>query len=98
MVGGEHVLVRARPVGQQRARDGGLRLRVLRARRAVVSQQRVHLRGVVGQQRGRDGAGRLRVLRRSGSVVSQQRVYLRRGVVGQQGRCYGSVSARRGVP
>ena len=66
---------RARPVGQQRARDGGLRLRVLRARRAVISQQRVHLRrGVVGQQRGRDGAGRLRVLRRSGAVVSQQSV------------------------
>ena len=77
LVGGEHVLVRARPVGQQRARDGGLRLRVLRARRAVVSQQRVHLRrGVVGQQRGRDGAGRLRVLRRSGAVVSQQSVHL----------------------
>ena len=28
------------PVGQQRARDGGLRLRVLRACRAAVSQQR----------------------------------------------------------
>ena len=89
---------RARPVGQQRARDGGLRLRVLRARRAVVSRQGVHLRrGVVGQQCARDGAGRLRVLRRSGAVVSQQRVYLRRGVVGQQGCCYGGVSARRGV-
>ena len=35
LVGCEDVLVRARPVGQQRARDGGLRLRVLRARRAV---------------------------------------------------------------
>ena len=68
LVGGEDVLVRARPVGQQRARDGGLRLRVLRACCAVVSQQRVHLRrGVVRQQRGRDGAGRLRVLRRSGA-------------------------------
>ena len=56
---------------QQRARDGGLRLRVLRARRAVVSQQRVHLRcGVVGQQRGCDGAGRLRVLRCPCAVVS----------------------------
>ena len=77
LVGCEDVLVRARPVGQQRARDGGLRLRVLRARRAVISQQRVHLRrGVVGQQRGRDGAGRLRVLRRSGAVVSQQSVHL----------------------
>ena len=63
--------------GQQRAHDGGLRLRVLRARRAVVSQQRVYLQGgVVGQQRGRDGAGRLRVLRRSGAVVSQQSVHL----------------------
>ena len=98
MVGCEDVLVRARPVGQQRARDGGLRLRVLRACRAVVSQQRVYLRqGVVGQQRGRDGAGRLRVLRCPCAVVSQQRVYLRRGVVGQQGCCYSGVSARRGV-
>ena len=43
LVGCEHVLVRARPVGQQRARDGRLRLCVLRARRAVVSQQRVYL-------------------------------------------------------
>ena len=84
LVGRENVLVRARPVGQQRAR-GGLRLRVLRARRPVVGQQRVHLRrGVVGQQRSRDGAGRLGVLRRSCSVVDQQRVHLRRGVVGQQ--------------
>ena len=48
LVGCEDVLLRARPVGQQRARDGGLRLRVLRACRAVVSQQRVYLRrGVV---------------------------------------------------
>ena len=98
MVGCEDVLVRARPVGQQRARDGGLRLRVLRACRAVVSQQRIYLRrGVVGQQRCCDGAGRLRVLRWPCAVVSQQRVYLSRGVVGQQGCCYGSVSARRGV-
>ena len=53
------------------------RLRVLRACRAVVSQQRVHLRrGVVRQQCARDGAGRLRVLRRSGAVVSQQSVHL----------------------
>ena len=43
LVGREDVLVRARPVGQQRARDGRLRLRVLRACRAVVSQQRVYL-------------------------------------------------------
>ena len=47
LVGCEHP-VRARPVGQQRARDGSLRLRVLRACRAVVFQQRVYLRGVVG--------------------------------------------------
>ena len=37
------VVKTSRPVGQQRACDGGLRLRVLRARRAVVSQQGVHL-------------------------------------------------------
>ena len=43
LVGCEHVLVRARPVGQQRACDGGLCLLVLRARRAVVFQQRVYL-------------------------------------------------------
>ena len=74
LVGCEHVLVRARPVGQQRARDGGLRLRVLRARRAVVSQQRAHLRcGVVGQQRGCDGAGRLRVLPLCGSLPTECR-------------------------
>ena len=48
LVGGEHVLVRARPVGQQRARDGGLRLRVLRARRAVISQQRVYGEQILG--------------------------------------------------
>ena len=97
LVGCEHVLVRARPVGQRRARDGGLRLRVLRAC-AVISQQRVYLhRGVVGQQCACDGAGRLRVLRCPCAVVSQQSVHLRRGVVGQQGCCYSSVSARRGV-
>ena len=38
LVGREHVLVRARPVGQQRARDGGLRLRVLRACRPVANR------------------------------------------------------------
>ena len=71
---------------------------VLRARRAVVGQQRVHLRrGVVGQQRGRDGAGRLGVLRRPHSVVDQQRVHLRRGVVGQQRSREGRVRRRDGV-
>ena len=71
LVGREHVLVRARPVGQHAPRDGCLRLRVLRARRAVVGQQGVRLRrGVVGQQRSRDGAGRFGVLRRPRSVVN----------------------------
>ena len=61
-----------RPVGQQRARDGRLRLCVLRACRAVVSQQGVHLRrGVVGQQRGRNGA-----VVSARPVVGQQRVHL----------------------
>ena len=45
LVGCEDVLVRARPVGQQRARDGGLRLRVLRACCAIVFQQRLPRRG-----------------------------------------------------
>ena len=98
LVGREDVLVRARPVGQQRARDGCLRLRVLRACRPVVGQQRVHLRrGVVGQQRSRNGAGRLGVLRRPRSVVDQQRVHLLRGVVGQQRSREGRVRRRDGV-
>ena len=49
------VLVRAR----QRARDGGLRLRVARSPCGSLPTARP----LVRQQRGRDGAGRLRVLR-----------------------------------
>ena len=81
LVGRETVLVRARPVGQQRARNGSLRLR----------------RGVVGQQRSCEGAGRLGVLRPPRSVVDQQSIHLRRGVVGQQRSREGRVRRCDGV-
>ena len=76
LVGCENILVQARPVGQQRACDGGLRLRVLRACRAVVSQQRVHLRRRRSRPAARPKWHRSSPRPARCRVVSQQGVHL----------------------